>query len=164
MTPDETKKKPLETLREFDTVMVSTVAENGSIHARPMALAEVDEAGFVWFATAGESEKTDEVRSDARALVTAQGKSKYVSLSGTATVIHDRDRIRSLWKESWKAWFPKGKDDPSLVLLRLQPEAGEYWDQSGLKGVRYLFEAARALLDGERARPVDDRQHAKVRM
>jgi general stress protein 26 len=164
MDATEVRKKLIETLRHYETVMVATTAANGSIHARPMAIAEVDDSGEVWFVSSEDAPKIDEARHDARALVTGQEKGRYVSLSGTLDVIHDRERIRALWKESWKAYFPDGKDDRTIVLLRLRPEIGEYWDSRGMRGVRYLFEAARAVLDG---RPADERmrdpkQHAKV--
>lgn len=164
MNEVDTKTKLVEVLRTFDDLMVATMAENGTIHARPMAVADIDAEGNLWFATMEQSEKTDEAQVDARALVTGQSKGAYVSLSGTVEVRHDRERIEALWKDSWKAWFPEGKDDPDLVLMCVRPEIGEYWDQRGAKGVRYLFETARAIVQGDRAREVGPEQHAKVTM
>ena len=40
-------------------------------------------------------------------------------------------------------WFPKGPDDPDLVLLSVEPEIAEFWDVGGIKGLRYLFDAAK---------------------
>lgn len=166
METTDVEKKLIETLRKFDTVMVATTADNGTIHSRPMAVAEVGDTGEMWFVTSTDSAKIDEVKGDARALVTGQEKGRYVSLSGRIDVIHDRERIRALWQDSWKVWFPEGKDDPKIVLMRLRPDVGEYWDNRGAEGVRYLFEAARALLDGRSAdeRGGDPKQHAKVPM
>jgi general stress protein 26 len=162
-TKDETKKTLIELLRGFDNVMVATNAGNGTMHARPMAVAAVEDNGEVWFVTEDFSDKVDEVESDHRAVVTGQGKTAFVSLSGEIDLIRDRERVRALWKDSWKVWFPEGKDDPDILLMRLRPDIGEYWDNRGMKGVRYLFEAARSLLDGDR--PSDDRaRHAKVPM
>lgn len=160
----DTKAKLVEVLRTFDDLMVATLADDGTIHARPMAVAEVDEAGEVWFATVDGSPKVDEASADGRAVVTGQSKGAYVSVSGHLDVIHDRERVHALWKETWRAWFPEGKEDPDLVLMRLRPEIGEYWDQRGSRGVRFLFEAARAVVQGERARPGGPRQHAKIPM
>jgi general stress protein 26 len=164
MEATDIQKKLIETIRKFDTVMVTTTADNGTMHARPMAVAEVDEDGEIWFVTSRDSGKCEEVKADARAVVTAQEAGRYCSLSGRIDVISDPDRVRALWKEPWKVWFPQGKEDPSIVLMRLRPEIGEYWDSRGTQGVRYLFEAARALLNGESAdeRVQDPKQHAKV--
>ncbi len=164
MNEIDTKTKLVEVLKTFDDLMVATIAENGTIHARPMAVAEVDADGNIWFATMEHSEKTDEAQLDGRVLVTGQSKGAYVSVSGHVDVLRDRERIEALWKDSWKAWFPEGKDAPDLVLMRIRPEIGEYWDQRGAQGVRFLFEAARAVVQGDRARPTGPKQHAKVPM
>jgi len=158
---DDAKTKLIDVLRSFDTLMVATRTPNGSIHARPMAVADVDDGGEVWFVTAKESEKVDETSADAAALVTGQDDHRYVSVSGQLDIINDRERIAALWKASWNVWFPEGKDDPSAVLMRLRPQIAEYWLQGGLKGVRYLFEATRALLDGTTPRD-EALDHAKV--
>ncbi len=160
----DVKKKLIELLRSFDTVMVTTHAtDNTTLHARPMAIAEVDDAGEVWFVTARESDKVDEGKVDRRAVVTGQASGKYVSVSGTIDLLVDRDRVRTLWKDSWKAWFPNGPDDPSIALWRLRPAIGEYWDNRSTGGVRYLFEVAKAMAKGERA-DLDGgpKHHAKV--
>lgn len=158
----DVKQRLIDGLKKFDNVMVTTRAENGTMHCRPMAVAEVDERGVVWFVTSKDSAKTHEASEDSRAGVTGQASGIYVSLSGRLDVVNDPDRVRSLWKEAWKVWFPEGKDDPSICLMRLTTEIGEYWDNRGANGVRYLFEAAKALLDGRPASPNDPKQHAKV--
>jgi len=164
MEATDVRKKLIETLRHYDTLMVATTATTGSMHARPMAIAAVDESGEIWFVTGDDSAKVDEVYKDARAVVTGQEKGRYVSVSGRLDLIKDRDRIHALWKEAWRAWFPDGKDDPTIILMRLRPEIGEYWDNRGMRGVRFLFEAARAVLDGQPAdtRMKDPKHHAKV--
>lgn len=156
------KSQLIDSLKKFDNVMVTTRAQDGAMHSRPMAVAEVDDRGVVWFVTAKDSAKTHEVSTDARCSVTGQKDGIYVSLSGRLDVVNDRERVRSLWKEAWKVWFPEGKEDPNICLMRLTTEVGEYWDNRGANGVRYLFEAAKALLDGRPASPNDPKQHAKV--
>jgi general stress protein 26 len=140
------KAKLVDTLRAFDTLMVATNAPNGTIHARPMTVAEVADGCEVWFVTHRESHKIDEIAADATALVTGQDGRNFVSLSGELDVVDDPARVATLWKASWTLWFPNGKEDPALRLLRLRPAIGEYWLGGGIQGVRYLFEATRALL------------------
>lgn len=161
---EDVKTRLIEALQKLDTVMVATTAQNGSLHARPMAVAEVTANGEMWFVTSQESGKTHEVETDGRTVVTGQQQGLYVSLSGVLDLVEDRAKVAALWKEPWRAWFPEGKEDPSIVLLRLRPEIGEYWDQTGAKGLRYLFKAAKAVLDGKRVADDDPKQHAKVAM
>jgi len=132
MDATDVRKKLITTLRDFETVMVATTAEDGSMHARPMVIADIDAAGEVWFVTGEDSAKLREVEGGgARALVTGQGKGRYASLSGRIDVIHDPTRVRALWKDAWKTWLPDGGDAAAITLLRLRPEIGEYWDDHG---------------------------------
>ena len=140
------RERLLETLRELETVMVATNADNGTIHARPMAIAEVDDSGEIWFLTRKESGKVEEVLRDARAVVTGQAADRYVSISGTLDVIHDPERVHTLYRPEFDVWFEDGPRDANLVLIRLRPELGELWLGGRLEGIRYLFEATRALL------------------
>lgn len=164
MDQEDKKQKLVEILKKLDTVMLVTEGTAGSMHGRPMAIADVEPNGDLWFVTSRSSEKTRELSANSRALATAQGDSLYASVSGRVDLVDNRPKIHELWKEIWKVWFPKGKDDPEIVLLHLHPDTGEYWDNAGTEGVRYLFEAAKALITGEKAQPNDPEQHAKVKM
>jgi general stress protein 26 len=95
-----------------------------------------------------------------------QSKMKFVSISGTATAVDDPRKVAELWNESWKVWFLGGKTDPSLVLLKVQGDAGEYWDNGGVGGIKCLIEAGKAYLSGEKPREVegDPKVDGKVRM
>lgn len=164
----DVRAKLLDTLKSIDTAMVATYSpDTRTMHARPMALAEIDGAGELWFITSKTSGKVEEARGDSHALVTAQSKLAFVSISGRIDVLVDPERTKTLWKESWKAWFPNGPTDANICLLRVRPEIGEYWDERGFSGLRYLFEAAKAIATGETipeeaiSRPD---QHAKVAM
>lgn len=139
-----------ELLEEFDVAMLATRTAEGQLRARPMALAEAEPDGTLWFLTDRHSGKVDELDRDGHVVVTMQSKAKFVSFSGTAAPVQDRDRVARLWKAEWQVWFPGGKDDPNLVLLRVVGDAGEYWDSSGTSGVKYLVEAGKALLTGTR--------------
>jgi general stress protein 26 len=160
-TSPDTKLREL--LEDFDVAMLATRTSEGQLRARPMALAEVEPDGTLWFLTDRHSAKVDEIERDVQVLVTMQSKMKFVSLSGTATPVEDRARVARLWKLEWQAWFPGGKDDPNLVLLRVVGDAGEYWDNSGTSGVKYLVEAGKALLTGTRPDVGGDpKVHGKV--
>jgi general stress protein 26 len=141
--PGATASDHLRTMLDgFDNAMLVTRGSDGRMHSRPLAVAHVD--GIVlYFATALESPKVKEIEADPRVNVCLQGGGdRFVSIVGTARVVRERSRIEGLWSEPWKLWFPEGKTDPSLCLLRVEPEEAEYWDHSGAKGLRFLFQAA----------------------
>lgn len=134
-------------LDEFDTAMLVTKEPNGELRARPMAIAG-RKGDKVYFATDHHSPKVDELEADPFVNVVCQSKRRFASLSGRARVTRDRALVDEMWSEGWKVWFPNGKEDPELVLLEVDPDEGAYWDESGTKGLRYLFRAASAYMTG----------------
>ncbi|CAN5203259.1 pyridoxamine 5'-phosphate oxidase family protein [soil metagenome] len=161
-TPDNKLKELME---EFGTAMLVTRSKQGQIRARPMHLADIDSDGTLWLMTDRESAKVAEIEQDVQVNLTMQSKLKFVSISGTASLVEDRAKVAQLWKESWKVWFPGGKDDPKLILLTIKGQAGEYWDNSGVSGIKYLFEAGKAYLTGTRPDIADDTKiHGKVKL
>ena len=154
-----------ELLEDFHAAMLVTHTTDGQLRSRPMALADVDPDGTLWFLTQRDSGKMDEIAADNRASVTMQSTMKFVSLSGTVSPVEDRAKVADLWNESWKVWFPGGKDDPALVLLKFEGDMGEYWDNSGTSGIKYLIEAGKAYLSGTRPDVENDPKiHGKVTM
>ncbi len=139
-----------EVLEHFDTAMLVTRAHDGELRARPMAIADRDESGDLWFVTSFDSPKAAEIRADDQVSVTMQSKARFLSISGRAEIVRDRAKIEALWRETWKVWFPNGKDDPAIALVRVVASEGEYWDQHGAKGLKYAFDAARGLIQGRR--------------
>lgn len=53
----------------------------------------------------------------------------YVSISGAATIHHERDLIKKLWDQKLLKWLPKGEDDPSLCVIVIDAHSAEYWDE-----------------------------------
>ena len=45
-----------------------------------------------------------------------------------AKLVKDRAKNEELWTEKYKAWFPKGLDEPELALLKVTVDKAEYWD------------------------------------
>jgi general stress protein 26 len=151
-------------LKDFDTGMLFTRTSAGQLRGRPMALADVQQDGTIFLATQLGSEKQKELEADPHVALSVQGKIKFASISGSATINRDRALIHKLWREGWKVWFPEGKDDPRLCLIELDPVAGEYWDSSGARGVQFAVKAAKAYLSGERLEEKDLDQNAKVQL
>lgn len=150
---ESTKEHLKELLASFDTAMLIT-RDGEQEHARPMALAGVDGANVLWFVTSQWSPKVGEIQQDRRVSATFQSSKRFVALSGTAQLVKDRAKIEALWKAEWKVWFPDGKDDPKISLIRVNVTDAEFWDNAGTNGIKYAFEAAKAVLKGEEPKPV----------
>ena len=143
----------------FDTAMLVTRALDGAIRARPLSIADKAGDGTLYFSTSIESGKVHELEQDPRVAVVLQGSGKYVSLSGEVHVQRDRTLIQKLWSESWRIWFPKGADDPSLCLLVFEPHEADYWDAAGAAGLKYFFEMAKAYVTNSRPPSDNDERH-----
>jgi general stress protein 26 len=148
-------------LKGFDTAMLVTYPTGGPAHARPRAVAELRPDVDTYFVTSIDSPKIEEIEENPSVTLTFQSATQFASLSGRVQVVRDRALIERFWKAAWKAWFPQGRDDPTITLLKFDAERGEYWDDSGLHGLKYLFDVATAMAAG--ASPtVDRRQNSKV--
>jgi general stress protein 26 len=159
LSEEEKRRRIKQMLAEFTTAMLVTRGRDGGLHARPLSVAGTREDGALYFSTAVESDKVREIEDDPNVNVALQSRSRFVSLTGTASVVRDRILIDRLWSESWRTWFPQGKDDPSLCLLVVQPSEAAYWDMSGVRGLKYLFEMAKGYLTHERPTSDSDEDH-----
>ncbi len=140
------RAKLLDVLREFETVMLFTRTAEGNVRGRPMAIADIDPDGTLYLITSIDSDKAAELIADARVGLGMQSKTKYASLSGIAILNTERSLVDRLWKERWRVWFPEGKSSPEISVIEVHPVEGEYWDQSGIKGIKLAIQAAKAYV------------------
>ena len=121
-------------IRGIKTAMLTTVCADGSLRSRPMATLDTEFDGVLWFFTHADAPKVDEVQQERQINVSYADADhqRFVSVSGRAALVRDREKITELWNPIYKAWFPKGLDDPQIALLRVDAEKAEYWEaQSG---------------------------------
>lgn len=135
-------------LSGFDTAMLVTRSSDGHLHARPMRFAELHADADAYFVTSIDSPKVAEIYADADVLLTFQSATQYAAVYGRVNVVRDRELVERLWDDSWKSWFPRGKSDPAIALLRFDAEHGEFWNDLAAGGARYAFEAAKAYMTG----------------
>jgi general stress protein 26 len=162
MDTNDDRNHLYDVVNDFDVAMLVTHSAD-AIHARPMAIASLDEGMGAYLVTSSTSLKVDEISANPHALLTFQSTSKFASVRGELTVLHDPMLIEKLWKEAWKLWFPTGKSDPTIALLKFTAQEGEFWDNAGMQGLKYVYEAARAYVAGETPK-ADAEQHAQVRL
>lgn len=125
------------------------VTEHGRYpgNARPMSVAEVDDAGNLWFLTLMDTNKCDELARDPRTTLyfADPGNMEYLALSGTGAVLNDEAKKKDLWRPIAKAWVPEGLEDPDLRVLKITIDEGYYWDTkdgkvvSGIKIITSLI-------------------------
>jgi general stress protein 26 len=161
----ERRERVHELMEHFDTAMLVTRMLDGRMRSRPLAIADKRDDGTLYFSTAIESGKVHELEHDPNVNVVLQDKRRYVSISGEGRILRDRALVDELWSESWRIWFPGGKDDPSLAIVAVEPSEAWYWDAAGVEGIRYVFEMAKGYVTGKRpASDQDDRHTGHVKI
>ncbi len=148
---DEVLGKIQDLIKDIRIAMLTTAGEDGRVYSRPMATQETRFQGELWFLTREDSGKVAEIRQNAHVNVayTDTKNSIFISLSGKAEVSRDKAKIAELWNPMYKAWFPKGQDDPEISVLRILVEDAEYWDAPSSAIVRnYQILKAAILKDG----------------
>lgn len=121
-------------MKKIDIAMLTTVGKGGILASRPLSTQSATYDGErVWFFTEADSPKVAEIRRNAKVNLAYASKdaNTYLSVAGDARISRDRARIEEFWNDAMKAFFPKGKDDPNLVLIEVQARTIEYWDGPG---------------------------------
>ena len=155
--------KLVDKIKDIRIAMMTTIENGQELRSRPMYTNTPDNDGKLWFFTEQDSSKVSEVQQDRHVNL---GYSKpednlYVAISGTANVVTDRAKIKELWSEGLRAWFPKGSDDPNIALLCVTIDKGEFWDTPNATLLR-AYAYVKAVITGERDQPGPDRQSVVI--
>ena len=112
-------------------------------HFQPMTAFVERETGQIWFFTKKDADLVVAVAGGAPATFVFQSAHLWACIDGTLRAEHDRDRIERYWNVHVAAWYPEGKDDPSLTLICLDASEAAVWVAEG-GPVKYAFEVAKA--------------------
>ena len=95
---------------------------------RPMT-ANIDNQKIYFFAARSEDLFKSLGRSN-RAIATfaSKGHKLFASIHGRLVEDMDRAVIERLWNPIIASWYKDGKDDPDLVLLRLDADSADVWE------------------------------------
>lgn len=155
---NEDLQKLRKLVKDIDFAMLTTVDTDGTLHSRPMSTnGDVEFDGDLWFFTYHHSHKVEEITRNPQVNVSfaKPDDQAYVSITGRAQLVRDQAMIDRLWKPSLKAWFPNGKDDPNIALLKVECEKAEFWDSPG-SVFAHAISLGKALLTGQPATDVGE--------
>jgi len=134
------------TLEDERIGMLGLVGEGGG-HFHPITAFSDPGLDCIWFFTRRDAELVRRLVQGGKAMFNLVSKDRdlWACIGGTITEQHDAGKIDKYWGPVVAAWFPEGKDDPELTLLRLDAEDAEVWIAN--KGpIRFAFEIAKADL------------------
>jgi general stress protein 26 len=161
MTETNDDAKLWSLIKTIEVAMMVT-EDAGVLRSRPMAMVQKQFDGTLWFFTRASSHVAGEVAAEQRVNISFAhpGKNDYVSVSGTAALVQDRATIDAHWAESLRTWFPKGKDDPDIAMLKVSVQQAEYWDAPS-SAMLYAYGYVKAAVTGTSPNPGG---HGKVRV
>lgn len=146
----ESMEKVAALIAEIKFAMLTTHDADGTLRSRPMTTLKMDGDGHLWFFTAANSYKVDDIDEQASVnLAYARiDKQDYLSVAGTAQVVRDRKTMEDLWTPWLKPWFRDGLDDPNLLLLKVRVDEADYWDAPG-SAMKRLYGLAKGIMTGK---------------
>ena len=117
--------------------------DGGDAHFQPMTAFAEPETGEIWFFTRTDTDLAKQVGDGHAATMIFQSNDLQACIDGRLTLQHDRARIDKYWNAVVAAWYPDGKEDPHLTMLRLDGADAQLWitDAGPLK---FMWEIAKA--------------------
>jgi general stress protein 26 len=143
-------------LGELRTGMLGLVEQEG--HAQPMTAHFEGQHGPLWFYAHSHSVLVRGCERGCAAVFhyIGPGHDLYACVHGEVAPCAEENMVGRFWSEEVARWYPRGRSDPDLALLRFVPSSAQIWLPSD--GAQpQLFG-----LDEHRAPPRDI--HAEVRL
>ncbi len=144
-------------IQDIKFALLVTRGADGKMSGRPMAALNKDFDGDLWFFSHDASPKVAEITHDPNVLLAySEPKDQnYISVAGVSEVVRDKAKIKAMWSEGARVWFPQGPDDPDICLIRVTVESAEFWDSPSSAWV-YAYGYAKARLTGQPPKNVGD--------
>jgi general stress protein 26 len=124
-----TLKDLAQKMRNLDIATLVTVAEDGSLAARPMSNnGDVDFDGKSYYFTYEESDKVKQISRNAEVQLAFEGSDNlYISVTGQAELIREKAQFDEHWVPELEQWFAQGTNTPGMVLLCVTAQKARYW-------------------------------------
>jgi general stress protein 26 len=129
---------------------------------RPMT-AQVDN-GRIYFFAARSEDLFKSLGRTSKAIATFAGKGHKLFASIHGNLVEDMDRavIDRLWNPIIASWYKDGKDDPDLVLLRLDAPSADVWEAQA--GATLKAAALKMLFNIDPGKEHQDDHRAQVEL
>ena len=120
-------EKAAEILARCETVVITSINQEGYPRPVPMSNIKSEGATTVWLATGKDSLKTKEFAANPKAGLCFQEEGNSVVLTGEVEIIEDVATKQELSQEWFRAHFSKGPTDPNYVLLKFKGHHATIW-------------------------------------
>lgn len=116
-------------LESMKMIFLVTAGEDGRPDARAISAVKSEGLGTVWMMTGKCSDKYKELSKDPRCMIYAtdlEDTANYLELRlwGRVELLDDPASRAFAWLDEYTCYFPAGKDDPNLVVLKFTADSG----------------------------------------
>jgi general stress protein 26 len=161
-SPREEVREVAKLIADVPVAMLTTRRGDGRLVSRPIQTRQMEFDGELWFLTSIDSNKVQELSANPQVNLAYvnSGDKAYVSIDGCADVVRDRRKVDELWSQTFDTLYFSGKDDPSLVLLRVVAETAECWTGSSTALGR-AYDFLKAKVSGD-ASAMGTQKHVRI--
>ncbi len=146
LSPEKAEEEFWKHLKSSNTGMLGI--DTPGNHAQPMTAYREEETGTIWFFTRDDTDLARDIASGATQGMFSYGSKDqevWACFHGTMSLQRDQAVIDKHWNPIVAAWYPDGKDDAHLTLIRFDGDDGRVWVSK--KGpVGFFYEIAKANL------------------
>lgn len=144
-------------VESIEVAMLTTRRADGLLVSRPMATQARAAGADLWFVTAKDSPKLQEIAAESHVNLSyyKDRTREWISVAGRARIVTDRAKIHELYRPDWRAWFEDrggaedgGPDDPRLVLIAVDIVIAHFLELNKPQAV-VLFEVAKGMITGK---------------
>ena len=133
-------------LKDSNTGMLGI--DTPGYHSQPMTAYREEETGTIWFFTRDDTDLARDIaKGGTQGMFSYGSKDQHVwaCFHGTMSLSRDQSVIDKHWNPIVAAWYPDGKDDPHLTLIKFDGDDGRVW-VSKKSAAGFFFEIAKANL------------------
>jgi general stress protein 26 len=112
-------------------------------HFQPMTAFVERDPSRIWFFSRKDTDLVQQLDHPATAMFVFQEDKLQACIGGSLSISDDPVRMDKYWNAVVAAWYPEGKHDPNLTMLRFDCTDAEVWmSDSGL--AKFAFEIVKA--------------------
>ncbi|TXD96962.1 general stress protein [Psychrobacter frigidicola] len=130
MSKQEQMDKIQALVKDIKYTMMTTRTSEDHLHSCPMNTTETSiGAKEIWFIGHKPSDTVENIKKnpEINLAYATQDNKDYLSITGKAELVEDKDKLEELWSTIYNAYFEHGKEDPKVQLIKVVPHGAEYW-------------------------------------
>ena len=130
MSKQEQMDKLQAMVKDIKYTMMTTRTHEDHLHSCPMNTTETSiGAKEIWFIGHNPSETVDNIKKnpEVNLAYVSQDDKNYLSITGRAELVEDKEKLDELWSVLYNAYFENGIEDPKVQLIKVVPHGAEYW-------------------------------------